>query len=96
MQLVTIEDRAGKPIEVGGKFIVPFAKAVKIQPPGMWGVFLWQRPSAVVVQLPDGRDEIIDIQDPTRQAVLGLLGFGLVGSLLILLINKLLGMANSD
>jgi len=88
MTLIHTEDRTGKPLEVGGTFIVPVEKSIKIQPPGMWGVFIWRRPSAVIVQHPDGTDEVIAIQDPTRQAILTLLGFGLIGSYLIWLVNK--------
>jgi hypothetical protein len=87
-KLFVTEDRAGKPIEVGGKFIVPIEKVTKIQPPNMSGVGLWRRPSAVVIEHPDGTDEVIEIQDPTRQAVLTLLGFGIIGSVLIWLISK--------
>jgi len=96
MGLIQTENRAGKPIPAGSTFIVPIERMVKVQPPGMWGVALWHRPSAVVVQHPDGSDEVIEIQDPTRQAVLTLLGFGIFGSLLMLLIHYLLRMANTD
>ncbi len=87
-ELITTEDRVGKPIEAGGKFIVLVEKVTKIQPPGMWGVGLWRRPSAVVIEHPDGTDEVITIQDPTRNAVLTLLGFSIIGAVLIWLINK--------
>lgn len=88
MALVQTENRAGKPVFWGDTAIIPIEKSVRAQPPGMWGVFCWHKPSAVVVKHPDGVNEIIEIQDPTQQAVLSLLGFGLIGSLLIWLIGK--------
>ena len=88
MALIHTKNRAGKPIRIANYQLIPIEKFSRMQPPGMWGVLLWQRPSAVIVQHPDGTDEIIEIQDPTRKAQLVLLGFGLIGSFLILLMKK--------
>lgn len=86
--LVHTENLAGKPINMDGRLIVPIEKSVRVQPPGFWGLFLWRRPSVVVVQHQNGSDEIILIQDKTRRAQLLLLGIGLFGSLLIWLLNR--------
>jgi len=88
MAFIQTENRAGKPIEVDDYKIIPIEKSSRIQPPGMWGVLRWHRPSAVVVQHPGSIDEVIEIQDPTRKAQLVLLGVGLIGSLILILFNK--------
>jgi hypothetical protein len=88
MALIQTENRAGKPIEVYDYKLIPIEKSSRIQPPGMWGVLRWYRPSAVVVRHPRSVDEVIEIEDPTRKAQLVLLGVGLVGSLILILFNK--------
>jgi hypothetical protein len=88
MAFVHTENRAGKPVRVDDYQLIPIEKSYRWQPPGMWGVLLWHRPSAVVVQHPDSSSEVIEIHDPTRKAQLILLGIGLVGSLFILFLNK--------
>ena len=88
MRLVHTENRAGKPVQMAGYQVYPIEKSSRIQPPGKWGVLFWQRPSAVVVQFPDGSDEVIPIQDQTRKAQVILLGIGLIGSFLILSLRK--------
>jgi hypothetical protein len=88
MGLIHTENRVGKPIQVAGYQIMPIEKSTRMQPPGMWGALLWQRPAAVVVQHPDGSDEVIPIRDQTRKAQVILLGISLVGSFLILLLSK--------
>ena len=88
MALVHSENRAGKPIRVADYSLIPIQRLVHIQPPGMWGVLVWRRPSSLVIQHPDGPDEVIEIQDPTRQAQIFLLAFGLVTSIIIMLLNS--------
>ena len=77
-----IETRAGNPLRLKDMEIIPFKQAVRIQPRGLWGVLLWDRPSAVVVQFNDGTEEVLQIRDITRRAQVGILGFALVGTLL--------------
>ena len=89
MTLVKTEKLAGKPIQAGQARLIPIETAIRCQPPGMWGVLLWQRPTAVIVQHPDGVEEVLPIRDATRQAQLTLLGIGLLGSILILLASGL-------
>ncbi len=96
MNLIKTEERLGKPIAARGNFIVPVEKITKIQPPGMGGVGLWRRPSAVVVQHPDGRDELIPIQDPTHQAIFSLWGLGLAAALLMIVVKLILQMAKCE
>ena len=88
-QLVNIQNRAGQTIRLGGAKFIPVEKVVQMQPPGMGGFFSWRRPSLVLVEQPDGTEEIIKIQDPTRQAQIAFLLIGIVGSILIWIINQL-------
>ncbi len=87
MSLIHSENRAGKPVTVADYHIIPIERTLRIQPPGMWGVLLWRRPSAVVIQHPDASDEVIEIHDSTREAQIFLLALGLVISFIILLIK---------
>lgn len=87
MKLIHTENRAAKPILVDDYSLIPVEKSSRLQPPGMWGVLQWHRPSAVVVQHPDGTDQVIEIQDPTRNAQIFLICIGLVGSILALLLG---------
>lgn len=88
MTLVNSENRAGTPIKVADYHILPIERVQHLQPPGKWGVLLWRRPSAVVIQHPSAPDEIIEIQDPTRQAQIFLLVFGLVVSIILYLLKS--------
>jgi len=90
MSSLYTKNRAGKTYTVNETQLTPIVKSTRVQPPGMRGVLLWHRPSAVVVQHPGGRDEIIAIQDPTRKAQLLLLGISLVGSLLITIFYRMI------
>lgn len=82
-QLVKIENRVGQPIQLGKTQIIPITQSIKAQPPGFWGLLLWNRPTAVVVRTADGQEGVLPIQDVTRNTQLILLGIGLLGSLLV-------------
>lgn len=87
MGLIHTENRAGKPVQVADYNIIPVERTHRLQPPGMWGVLLWRRPSTLIIQHPDGSDEVIEIPDATRQAQIFLLALGLVTSIIILLLK---------
>jgi hypothetical protein len=89
MNLLTNEKLAGAPIQAGQARLVPIETSIRWQPPGMWSVLLWKRPTAVLVQHPDCTEEMLPIQDVTRQAQLTLLGIGFLGSILILLARQI-------
>jgi hypothetical protein len=88
MALVVTEKLAGAPVQVGSTRLIPIETATRIQPPGMWGVLLWRRPTAVIVQHAEGTEDVLPIQDVTRRAQLTLLGVGLLSSILVLLANR--------
>ena len=69
MRWIRTENRVGNPIQIGKAQILPIEKVIQFQPPGMWGVFLWRRPSAITVIQPDCSEEILPIRDQTRQRI---------------------------
>jgi hypothetical protein len=73
MSLIQLENRVGKPIKAGPYKIVPVEKSFQVQPPGMWGFLFWRKPASIVVQHSDGTDEVLEIQDVTRQAQISIL-----------------------
>jgi hypothetical protein len=95
-QLVNVENYAGQTIRLGEAKVIPVEKSVRLQPPGMWGFLSWRRPSLVLVEHPDGSEQIIKVQDPTRQAQIVLLIIGIVGSLAIWLFNQRFNVERSN
>jgi len=88
MSIVQYETKAGEPVETGGFKIVPFARVLRIQIPGLSGGLIWNRPASVAVTTAD-QETIIPVRDVTFQAQVALLAAGLVGALLIwLAFNK--------
>ena len=88
MSLIQLENRVGKPIKAGQYQIIPIEGALQFQPPGMRGFFFWKKPASLIVQYPDGSDEVIEVPDITRQAQILLVGFALVFSLAAWLIGR--------
>jgi len=89
MSLIQIENRVGKPVKAGQYQIIPIEQSLQIQPPGMrYFFFFWRKPSSVVVEYPDGSDEIIGIQDLTRLAQITIWGFALLIPFVIWLFTR--------
>jgi hypothetical protein len=88
MSLIQLENRVGNPIKTGQYLIVPIEASLQFQPPGMRGFFFWKKPSSMIIQYPDGSDEVIEVPDITRQAQIMLVGFALVISLAAWLIGR--------
>lgn len=88
MPLFQIENLPGQPIQAGANTITLFSQVVRFTPPGLPGGFIWNRPHSLLVQGPDGSEEVLPIEDVTRKAELTLLGLGLLGGLLLLLLTR--------
>lgn len=88
MSLVQLENRVGKPIKAGPYKIIPIEGSLQVQPPGMRGFLFWRKPSSVIVQHPDGSDEILDVPDITRQAQISLVSIALIFSLVVWQFNR--------
>lgn len=85
--LVTVETRAGQPVEFGGNTLVPFVKVWQLKLPGVHGGLIWNRPASVLVQDSDQQETVIPIQDVTRQALWLLFGVSFTSLILALLAN---------
>ena len=71
----------GEAVTAGDSTVTPQSQALVVRWPG--GGFVWNRPVAVLVQHGD-KAERIPIVDVTRMAQLGLVGAGLIFSVLAL------------
>ncbi len=85
---INIETRAGAPIQIGEMRLVPLAQSVRIQPRGVPVGLIWNRPTSVIAQTPDGAQHTLTVWDVTRQLQIRLLAAGLIGSLLIWLLFR--------
>lgn len=87
MPLLNNETHAGPPIHAGQTRLVPFAQTVRVSIPGAGGL-VWSRPTAIVIQTPEGGETVLPVVDVTRQAQLTLLGLGFLGAFIIWLIYR--------
>jgi hypothetical protein len=87
MSLVKFENRVGKAIKTGPYEIIPIEQSLQMQPPGMRAFMFWRKPSSVIVQHPDGNEEVLEIMDVTRQAQIALFGISLLITLVAWLIS---------
>lgn len=80
----TYEQKAGDPVQIGSRKLVPFARALHLRNPH-WlpGGLIWNRPVSVLVVEADGSERILPVLDITRQIQFSLLGAGMAGALLI-------------
>ena len=88
--VIVWKTESGAPVTVQGTTVTPQARVLRVQLP--FGGFVWNRPSAVLVQH-NGRQEHIPIIDITRSVTIALLGATV---LLWLLIARLTGQKQSD
>ena len=84
MSWLSLETRAGEPIEAGSRRLTLFSRVLRLQIPG-WpdGGLVWNRPVAVLVAEADGQECLLPVRDNTRLAQIGLLAGGLLGGWLI-------------
>jgi hypothetical protein len=80
MSIIQFENRAGAPIQSGKTRIVPISRAMILNIPGFNGGLIWNHPAAVTVQMEEGPEHVLAVQDVTRQAQIAILGAALIGS----------------
>lgn len=80
---ISLDSYSGDPLRVGAVTITPFIQNLDIRFPGINGGLVWSRPSSVLVQSGDGREEVISVVDITRIIQFSLLGFSLLSGLLM-------------
>lgn len=85
------ETFSGQPVVFRGHRLIPFHQTLYLGWPsqsGPRGGLIWNRPVAVLVTRPDGSEQILPVSDPTRQALLLILGLTAGATLLAWLRRK--------
>jgi hypothetical protein len=85
---VNWETQSGTPITYRGGKLIPFSQALRIHIPGLSGGLIWNRPVSVLAVDTKGQEQILPVQDVTRQVVWSLWGITLLMMLLGLFIRK--------
>jgi hypothetical protein len=88
MPLIHWENQVGQPFSANGVTITPISQAIQIRHSSSSGGLIWNRPVSVVVQTPEGQEQIIPIHDETRIRQIAILGIGLLGGILIWLLLR--------
>ncbi|MBN1148445.1 MAG: hypothetical protein JXA78_14390 [Anaerolineales bacterium] len=76
-KFLSIETHSGATLQRGGYQVTPFSQAVRLQMPGLHGGVIWNRPLSILVVANDGEEQVLPVRDPTRLAILALLGAAL-------------------
>ncbi len=84
--IVQFKTQSGKPIQVGGRTITMRSRAWQVKFPRRSGGIIWNRPTSVLVQTTDGREQTVPVRDTTRAAQM--LVFGLVGLISMLMLLR--------
>jgi hypothetical protein len=86
--LLTIETRAGQPVQTRGAQVTPFSQAIHLRFPGLPGGLIWNRPVSLLAVYPDGREEVLRVEDPTRRWVWTLLGVAFLAWVITVLMKR--------
>jgi hypothetical protein len=78
------ETQPGQPVTTGGLRLLPFAQSVSLRLPGDRFGLVWNRPVSLLVTDADGREQVLDVPDPTRKIVWTL--YGLMAFLAIVVV----------
>lgn len=83
------EYKTGPQVETAHYRLIPFSRSLTLrnQQGNAW--FVWNKPSAVLVEHPDGHEEILPVRDLTWQIIGSLLGVSLAGLLLFWVISQI-------
>jgi hypothetical protein len=79
---------AGEPVGIGNLTLYPVARSYRIDVPAARGGLIWNHPTAVIVEGPDGTRQALPIVDQTRRLQIVILIAGLVGTLLTWIIYR--------
>ena len=90
MSFIQIENRAGTPIQFGDTRLVPITRALILHLPGSSGGLIWNHPTAVTVQMENGPEHVLPIQDVTRQTQIAILAIVMFGSLFMWLLTRMI------
>lgn len=91
-RLIRFETHAGAPVKSGETRLIPFTKALIIQFPGFPGGLVWNRPVSVLAISPNGEEQLLPIEDKTRQLQISLFASAVASiailSAILAIINK--------
>jgi len=76
-ELFSIETRAGAEIRHHNARLIPFMQVFSLRMPRGKAGLVWKHPAALLVIHPDGQEQVIHIQDRTRQIVWSVILVGL-------------------
>lgn len=79
-----VKTHPGQTLRIGKTRLIPFAQSFQISLPGFPGGLIWNRPLTILVQYPDGREEVTPIPDVTRRIQFTIYGIGILGGLFLL------------
>lgn len=79
-----VETHPAQTLRIGKTRLIPFAQSFQITLPGLPVGFIWNRPISILVQYPDGREDVAPIPDVTRRIQFTIYGIGLFGGLFLL------------
>jgi hypothetical protein len=88
MLTIEREIRTGEPVQVGDFELTPQTSVLQIRLPGHHAKLLWNRPRAVVIRTADGQESTLPVRDVTRIVIWSMLAGGLLGAILIGLMNR--------
>ncbi len=88
MPNITREVKIGETQKVGDFEITPTTSLWRVQFPGYHAGITWNRPRAVIVRTPRGEERILPVRDATRLVIWSMLVGGLLGAILIGLMNR--------
>jgi hypothetical protein len=78
----------GEPIKVDGTTVTPESQALTLRWPGRLGGFVWNHPTAVLVERGEAVERV-PIVDLTRWAQVGVMGLGIILAMVILIQSAL-------
>lgn len=81
MSFLHLETNPNPPLESEAFTLIPFIQRTGVQLPGREVRWIWQRPVSILIQRPDGSEEVIPVVDTQRNLLLAVLAAGLATGL---------------
>jgi hypothetical protein len=88
MPVIERKIRTGEPVQVGDFEVTPQTRVLKIQLPSYHSGLIWNRPKAVIIRTADGQERTLPVRDVTRMVIWAMLAGGLLGAMLIRMMNR--------
>ena len=86
--LLRIETLTSQPLRVNDAQLRVRSQVVQLRLPLVNGGLIWNRPVAVLVDLPDGQERILPVPDPTRSVVLALISLCIASTIFVVLFRR--------